>query len=113
MKKVPVEIKRNQDSSVAITWDDGALSLLPWEKLRRLCPCAECREKRGDTSHSAPLSPKKSNPLKVISADLKEETTLEALWPIGSYAVGMRWADGHQTGIYTYQYLNEIAGDLN
>ena len=28
---------------------------------------------------------------------------------VGSYAVLPRWADGHETGIYSFQYLRRLA----
>lgn len=34
------------------------------------------------------------------------------IFPIGTYAVGFRWGDGHDAGIYTFEYLREIAEAL-
>ncbi len=31
--------------------------------------------------------------------------TLAAMQQVGSYAVQLQWADGHNTGIYTWEYL--------
>ncbi len=28
---------------------------------------------------------------------------------VGSYAIGFTWADGHNAGIYTWEYLRELA----
>lgn len=81
------------------------------EKLRRACPCASCQQKRGDTSHDRPLTGTKksgSSLLKVISATSEEECNLEKIWLLGNYALGMKWGDGHDTGIYTFDLLKEL-----
>lgn len=30
------------------------------------------------------------------------------LFKIGNYAIGLRWGDGHDTGIYPFDYLRKI-----
>lgn len=96
------------ENGVALTWADGVRQTIPSEKLRLQCPCAGCREARGDTTHAKPLTGKKSS-LKIISASKEEETKLKSLWAVGNYAVGLEWSDGHNSGIYTYEYLRELA----
>lgn len=78
--------------------------------LRKECPCASCLQKRGDTSHNAPLSgkQKRSSLLKVVSATSEEECNLEKIWLLGNYAIGMKWADGHDSGIYTFSFLRQL-----
>jgi DUF971 family protein len=36
-----------------------------------------------------------------------EALNLEAAKPVGSYAIQFAWSDGHDSGIYTWQYLYE------
>jgi len=36
---------------------------------------------------------------------------LRELSPVGNYALGMRWGDGHEAGIYSFRYLRRV-GDL-
>lgn len=80
------------------------------ETLRKECPCASCQQKRGDDSHSRPLSgKKKSKLLNVVSATKEEECNIEKIWLLGNYAIGMKWSDGHDTGIYTFNFLFELA----
>lgn len=100
---------RRLENGVALTWADGTQHRISSEKLRVECPCAGCREARGDSTHAKPLTGKKSS-LRVISASKDEETKLKSLWAVGNYAVGIEWADGHSTGIYTYEYLRQLAG---
>lgn len=84
---------------LAIAWSDGAESYLPVELLRRACPCASCggepdvlgRVVRPDVSYTS------------------ESFRLRGWALVGSYALRCHWADGHNTGIYPYQYLRRLA----
>ena len=33
---------------------------------------------------------------------------LDVIEPVGNYAIGFRWSDGHVTGIYTFDYLRSL-----
>jgi DUF971 family protein len=68
--------------------------------------------KRGDTTHSKPLTGKKSL-LKIVESSKDEEIRLESIWSVGNYALGVKWGDGHSTGIYTYDNLFTIASTEN
>ena len=106
MNLQPTTIKRFDDQ-LSIQWNDGSSALIPATTLRNSCPCAGCKEQRGDTTHSQPLTGRKSL-LKVIDHAAKESLNLTEVWAVGSYAVGMRWLDGHDTGIYPYGLLWEL-----
>lgn len=95
-------------AGLRVTWPQGETHEIPSEKLRRNCPCASCKEERGDHSHQTPLTPRKATGLKIIDSSLQEQVSLEEIWQVGQYALGMRWGDNHQTGIYTFQYLFEL-----
>lgn len=105
----PRQIKRDSTSGLLITWADNSESRILSETLRRQCPCAECREKRGDESHARPLTGKKRS-LSIVQTTLEEQLGLEAIWGVGQYAIGIRWNDGHDSGIYTFELLAELAG---
>lgn len=105
---VPIEIRRLGQKGVSFLWSNGDRGELSSEVLRKNCPCAACREARGDTSHATPLSNKKSS-LKIIEHTRDEELDLQEIWQVGNYAIGLRWGDGHSTGIYTFKYLRELA----
>lgn len=112
MKATPVEIRRLDTSGIALAWSDGVRHQIPSEILRRNCPCAGCREQRGDTSHAKPLTspaaPRKPRGLAIVESSLAEETALREIWAIGNYALGMSWRDGHSTGIYTFDLLRSL-----
>lgn len=82
-----------------VEWEDGQATEYDFEDLRRRCPCAICAGEggaRGTMSPSTPLRP--------------EQTRLEDWWPVGRYGIGLRWGDGHDTGIFTFKFLRQAAG---
>jgi DUF971 family protein len=107
-QNTPKEIKRLDTKGLRITWQDGVIQELSSEILRKGCPCAGCRELRGDDSHAKPLTGKKRS-LSIIQSTVTEELSLQEVWGIGQYAIGIRWGDGHSSGIYTFTYLRELA----
>lgn len=85
---------------VAIRWEDGSESYIGLEKLRRACPCAGCK---GESDIMGNLYKAPPQPLHAASFQLRQ------LVPIGTYGVQPVWADGHATGIYSYDYLRAVA----
>jgi DUF971 family protein len=84
---------------LAIAWPDGQESVIELKVLRENCPCARCAGETDLTGHvhkgpSAPLRPESFQVL-----------TFER---VGNYAVAPRWADGHDTGIYTFEALRRL-----
>lgn len=108
-QEYPVEVHRKGSEGLLVVWTNGEKTEISSTKLRQHCPCATCKEKQGDTSHAKPLSGKKSL-LNIIEHTLSEELNLTKVRPIGNYALGLEWADGHSTGIYTYDLLWHLAG---
>ena len=98
----------SQGTGLRIGWSNGKDGVISALKLRKNCPCASCRENRGEASHEKPLAAPRSARLNVISATADEETNLELVWPIGNYAIGVKWADGHDSGIYPYALLQAL-----
>jgi DUF971 family protein len=85
---------------LAIKWDDGSESFIPLEKLRRACPCAGCK---GEMDVMGNLY---KNPERPLSAKAFQLIRLDS---IGTYAIQPVWADGHATGIYSFDYLRRVA----
>jgi ATP-binding protein involved in chromosome partitioning len=108
----PKEIKRIENQGLQIKWTDGREAFISNKVLREHCPSAISQMKRGDFSHEKPLSSKPKS-LKVIEASLEEELKLEKIWSIGNYAIGMRWADGHDSGIFTFELLERLSFNAN
>ena len=79
-----------------ITWADGHVSQYDFDRLRRHCPCADCNlGKLGEPPDK----------LKAAHGDIARAEDLRL---VGSYALNIRFADGHGTGIYTWQYLRAL-----
>ena len=102
----PIEVKRLGFDGIQVEWNDGTVHILNSEILRKNCPSATSLMKRGDTSHDKPLAGRSR--LSVVTATSETELKLESIWLVGNYAVGMRWADGHDTGIYNFPMLYEL-----
>ena len=85
---------------LAVKWDDGTEDFITLEKLRRACPCAGCK---GEMDILGNLY---KNPDKPFAANSFE---LVRLATVGGYAVQPTWADGHNTGIYSFDYLRWLA----
>jgi len=84
---------------VAIRWDDGKESLIPFRKLRDACPCANCSGESDLFGHKTFGLPM-----------LKSETTYELKgfsW-VGHYAIQFQWADRHDSGIYSLKLLRDL-----
>jgi DUF971 family protein len=115
---VPIKIERRTPELMVLTYPGDKVIEVPSILLRKNCPCAMCREERGDgASHAAPLTagasaPKKSLSLKVIEHSVDQQIRIEQLWGIGNYALGIRWGDGHDDGIFAWPYLYDLATQL-
>lgn len=109
-KRSPKKVTRSNEN-LTIEWTDGSSITIPAVVLRKNCPCAGCKEMRGDDSHSKPLTGKKRS-LTIIESSLEQETTLVHVWSVGAYAIGLKWKDGHDSGIYTFELLQQLGDDL-
>lgn len=80
-----------------IEWADATTHLVPYADLRRACPCATCAGEMGFKGRFA------SNP------DLEPgEDELADIALVGAYGLNAVWADGHSTGIYSFERLREL-----
>src|SRR5437763_2982735 len=90
----PVEIHLHQASRVLdVTFDDGRAFSLPCEYLRVFSPSAEVR------GHG---------PGQEVLQFGKREVNVSAIDPVGVYAVKLVFTDGHDTGIYSWDYLYDL-----
>jgi DUF971 family protein len=98
---MPLELKDVQliGDELALRWSDGVESYLPLERFRRACPCASCGGEPDVLGNIARPD--------VTYTDRSFELTGWQL--IGGYALQPRWADGHSTGLYSFQYLRRLA----
>lgn len=90
----PTEIKLHQASrKMEIAFADGARFELPFEYLRVYSPSAEVRG-HGPGQETLQVG--------------KREVTISAAEPVGHYALNLFFSDGHDSGIYSWEYLYEL-----
>ena len=80
----------SQSRVLEVEFSDGAHFRIPFELMRVYSPSAEV------PGHGAGQEPLQSG---------KREVELEALDPVGNYAVQPRFSDGHDSGIFSWDYL--------
>ena len=91
---LPSEIKLHQASRVLeLTFHDGRSFRLPYEFLRVYSPSAEVRG-HGPGQETLQVG--------------KREVTIKEIEPVGHYAIRPTFSDGHDTGIYSWEYLLDL-----
>ena len=85
---------------VAIKWKDGSESFIPLEKLRRSCPCAGCK---GEVDILGQLH---KGPEVALPPNAFE---LVRLTRVGGYAIQPLWGDGHNSGLFSFDFLRRVA----
>jgi DUF971 family protein len=91
----PTSIKVEREAGrVSIDWADGHHSEFEARAVRLRCPCAFCQ---GEAGRPGWLD---TNPTLT-----DEQTQLVDMRLVGSYAIAPTWADGHDTGFYTFDTL--------
>ena len=99
----PNHIDLKKDKGLTIHWRDGRASHYPIAYLRRMSPSADARLLREQIENN-PLA---VLPSSAVSDDNKPLTATGADL-VGNYAIRITFSDGHETGIYSWQYLREI-----
>ena len=82
-----------QSKCLEVGFDDGASFRIPFELMRVYSPSAEVQ------GHG---------PGQEVLQTGKRQVGLAALEPVGNYAVKLGFSDGHDTGLYSWEYLHEL-----
>ncbi len=91
---IPDELRVSKDRrSLSLAFPDGAAFTLAAEFLRVESPSAEVK---GHT------------PEQRVTVGGKRNVAISAIEPVGTYAVMIRFDDGHDTGLYTWAYLRAL-----
>jgi len=100
-----VRVHKTEGTGVEIDWKDGHKSAWNFTWLRNACPCATCHEEREHSGRKPGESkPKPQTLLPMYEAPMRPvEVT-----PAGKYAVKFKWTDGHESGIYSWEYLRHV-----
>lgn len=84
---------------LVVRWRDGHESRYPFDELRNVCPCADCR-----------AAEKPQGGLQVLTGPVvrRGEVRIVQISPVGRYALSFTWSDGHSTGIYSFDFLRQL-----
>ena len=89
----PTQIKAPHGARLLeIGWPGGTRDAVPHEILRGFCPCAGCQGHSGN-----------------ISFQPGRNLEIRDLQTVGRYALSFSWGDGHDSGIYTFEYIWRLA----
>lgn len=91
----PRQIIEESDSEISIVWSDETESRFNAADLRKSCPCAGCvNEWTGE---------------KMLKPDsISDDLTFSSIAVVGRYALNFNFSDGHDTGIFSFQYLRNL-----
>ena len=91
----PTQIIEENEREISIKWSDDAETKYNAAELRRNCPCASCvNEWTGEKILDA--------------AKISDDLTIDSTSVVGRYALNFHFSDGHETGIYTFQFLRKL-----
>lgn len=93
----PIKIKLIEKKKLLIIWDDKNESVLELRELRKRCPCATCLAERDKQSKM------------YIPLFAENQVTVKSINQVGNYALQITWNDGHNTGIYEYNFLKNFS----
>ncbi|MBA3334962.1 MAG: DUF971 domain-containing protein [Acidobacteria bacterium] len=91
----PIEIVEETNNELLVRWSDGKEDVFHAAYLRKSCPCAGCiNEWTGE---------------KILKPDqIVDDLSFSSISIVGRYALNFRFSDGHETGIYSFQYLRDL-----
>ena len=94
----PVQLEVSKDGTILINWSDGHRGKHAPFALRRACPCAMCHGEPGVFGKY----------YQVPKTQVRPDVQPNEIKPIGRYGLKILWSDGHDMGIYTFEYLRRL-----
>lgn len=92
----PIQIVEESDTEFTIKWSDDSETRYNALFLRRRCPCAMCiNEWTGEKM--------------LVDDSIPEDIKIKSTAVVGRYALNFVFSDQHDSGIFSFQYLREIA----
>jgi DUF971 family protein len=105
IRPAKVRVDKSGGSGMTIEWADGAHSAWSFAWLRAACPCATCHEAR----EAEGLEPGAAKPKVAAMLPLYEAPPRPVdVTPVGKYALRFKWNDGHEAGLYSWDYLRNV-----
>lgn len=102
---VKVRVDKTGGTGMEIDWRDGHKSSWTFAWLRDACPCATCHDEREKAGRKPGVpKPKAASLLPMYTAPVRPKEVS----PVGRYALKFVWNDGHESGIYSWDYLRRV-----
>ena len=95
----PKQVKIFEKDKLRITWEDSTETILSLKYMRDECPCAGCK---GETILLKTYRPPAPT---VITPEMYQVKNIEV---VGGYAIQVTWKDGHNTGIYSWDFIKQL-----
>lgn len=91
----PTQIIEESTSEVSIRWSDESESRYGAAELRRACPCAGCKDEWTGVKT-------------LDDAQVPDDLKFNSIAIVGRYALNFNFSDGHDTGIFSFNFLREL-----
>jgi len=100
-----VRVDKSGGTGMTIEWKDGVHSEWTFAWLRMACPCATCHEEREATGRAVGAA--KAKPAQLLPLYEAPVRPVDVT-PVGKYALRFKWNDGHEAGLYSWDYLRNV-----
>ena len=98
-----VRVLMTEGKGLEIDWADGHRSAWSFSWLRAACPCASCvGERKAEGRQAGETKPKPVELFPMYTPPADKPGSAQA---VGRYAIQFNWMDGHNGGIYSWDYL--------
>ncbi|MHB8567913.1 MAG: gamma-butyrobetaine hydroxylase-like domain-containing protein [Nitrososphaerales archaeon] len=87
-----------EDGRISILWSDEHSAVYDPFNLRSACPCAMCKGEPGVFGKYYIAT----------QIDTRKDVRAEEITSVGRYGLKISWNDGHNLGIYTFEYLRSL-----
>jgi len=98
---------RGDAEALTLEWADGTVHRISWRVLRDRCPCATCANVPAKASSLGGF-----DLLPVLSFAETQPLKASGMRPLGNYAYAIQFSDGHNTGIYSLDFLRSLGQEI-
>lgn len=97
MAEPPQNIRSlSAETCLELTWAPERISKLPFRYVRENCPCAACVDE--------------NTGVRILdTASIPDDISPTGMGFSGNYALKIGWSDGHHTGLFTWDFLDELS----
>ena len=97
MDIVPIAINaKSETGEIEFQWNDQKTDLFTFYQLRCLCQCAQCVDE---------ITGKRILDVESVAQDI----TIQEMQLVGNYSLKITWSTGHDTGLYTWEFLRKVS----